>query len=223
MRDEASLRYVRVRLSVGLAVLFAGAACAGQSCSCLAPIPGGFNPSQRVPNAVQARVGSQGIQYIQANINSIINAFIPGGLSQAVPCTHASGADICCGANDNCAVQVGLNSVALNPTPPNLIGLNIRATIKTQSGANRAQNFLTAHSLGTDCGVSLDTTRNAPVDLGIQGSFALQAPADPVTDLTSVNVTVDTIADLQDNDIDITNRGGILGAVVCGVANLGIV
>ena len=98
--------------------------------------------------------------------------------------------------------------MSLNPTPPNTVGINIRATVKTQS---RGGNFLTAHILGTDCGISLDTTRNPPTDLGIVGNFVLQAPADPITDLTSVNVTIDTQEFFIDN---LPKLMGILRAIV---------
>src|SRR5215471_3791862 len=110
MVAKLSLGRARVRIGVAIVALATAAACGGQSCSCLSPIPGGFTPSKRVPNAVQARVGMQGINYLEQHANDLVNAFVPGGLNQPFGCTHASGADVCCpdGSGVDCQAQVTL-------------------------------------------------------------------------------------------------------------------
>src|SRR5215468_3916744 len=106
MVAKLSLGRARVRLGVAIVALATAAACGGQSCSCLTPIPGGYNPSKRVPNAIQARVGMKGITYLEQHATALVSAFVPGGLNQAFGCVNTSGAAVCCGNGDNCQAQV---------------------------------------------------------------------------------------------------------------------
>ena len=49
---------------VGFIVLFATvfSGCAGNGCSCMTPIPGGFPAAQRTKNAAQVRVSQTGME-----------------------------------------------------------------------------------------------------------------------------------------------------------------
>ncbi|HJZ85732.1 MAG TPA: hypothetical protein VKN99_11210 [Polyangia bacterium] len=211
------LSSVRARLGIALAALFAGAACGGQSCSCLKPIPGGFDPNRRVPNAVQARVGSKGITYLEQHVQDLITAFVPGGLNQAVPPSCSGSTKICCENPDPmCVANVNVTSLALNPTPPSDVGLNVRAIVRSSSHGGTSNSFPVQASVifTVNCDVSIDTTRSGAQDLGIVGTVTLQSPADAVTDLTSAVVNVQDIVDLDDGDINIS------GGLGCAIANI---
>src|SRR5215471_10009841 len=115
--ENVSLRKARSRVGIALAAMFGLAACSGQSCSCMQPIPGGFNTTKRAPNAIQARVGMQGINFLQYHVGDVLRAVLPGGLSQHIPSNCSSTPTICCETPDpQCVANVNVTSMALNPT-----------------------------------------------------------------------------------------------------------
>src|SRR5262245_44319363 len=138
MVAELNLRRARVRLGIAIVALATAAACGSQSCSCLSPIPGGFVPSKRTPNAIQARVGQQGIGFLQSHVNDLVSAFVPGGLNQRIPptgCSNNGNPKVCCPnpSDPMCVAHVQVTSMSLNPQPPKDVNFTIRAVVQTSS------------------------------------------------------------------------------------------
>src|SRR5262245_34935952 len=132
MVGKLSLGKARVRLGVAIVALATAAACGGQSCSCLSPIPGGFTPSKRVPNAIQARVGMKGIGFLQSHVSDLVTAFVPGGLDQPVACSNGGTPKVCpCGNPDPmCRIGVQVTTLSLNPMPPKNLNFTVRAIVR---------------------------------------------------------------------------------------------
>jgi hypothetical protein len=207
-----------VRLGVAIVALATAAACGGQSCSCLSPIPGGFDPSKRAPNAIQARVGMKGISFLESHVSDLVNAFVPGGLNQAISPSCSGNPKLCCESPDPmCRANVTVTSMSLNPTPPKDVDFTIRAVVQTSSHGNPPPSsipFTYNILFDLSCDLEINTRASGAPDLGIVGAFTLNAPADQVTDLTSVTVNVSDIIDLDNGDITIS------GNVGCFIADL---
>jgi hypothetical protein len=207
-----------VRIGVALVALATAAACGGQSCSCLTPIPGGYNPSKRVPNAIQARVGMKGITYLEQHVSALVSAFVPGGLNQAIPPSCSGNPKLCCENPDPmCRANVTVTSMQLTPTPPKDVNFTIRAVVQTSSHGQPPPStipFTYNIIFDLNCDLEINTRATGAPDLGIVGSFSLTAPADQVTDLLGVTVNVSDIIDLDNGDISIS------GNVACSIADL---
>src|SRR5688572_12623312 len=80
-------------LSAGIAV-----GCSGDGCSCVQPIPGGFDEAERVPNAIQVRVSDTGLDKIEADPAGIIGGLIGDGMGLTFPVPDSCGDtnEICC-------------------------------------------------------------------------------------------------------------------------------
>src|SRR5436853_6038525 len=77
------------------------AACGGQSCSCLGPIPGGFpTDSRRHENAMQVRVTGPAVDYLSANGKQLVLSLLPSGSTFNVPPSGCNG-----GKNQTCCLN----------------------------------------------------------------------------------------------------------------------
>src|SRR5260370_31977718 len=109
--------WIRVGLaSIVLGMLALGAACAGQSCACIRPIPGNFAPDKRIANAVQTRVGTQGISFLESHAPQL-GGLLPGGLDQSIARDTMAG--VCDPPSDQsdpaCIAHVALSGMSLTP------------------------------------------------------------------------------------------------------------
>src|SRR5262249_3671037 len=153
----------------------------------------------------------------QSHVGDLVNAFVPGGLNQAIPPSCGGNPKICCENPDPmCRANVTVTSMSLNPTPPKDVGFTIRAVVQTSARGQpppSAMPFTYNILFDLNCDLTINTRATGAPDLGIVGAFSLNAPADQVTDLTSVTVNVSDIIDLDDGDINIS------GNIGCSIAN----
>lgn len=191
----------RRRLYLSLFVIFVWGACSGGgcSCSCVAPIPGGFPYSEKIENATQVRLSSSGVEFIEDNVAEIAGAFV-GSLSFPVPETDLSGMGTLCGGGATCTITITINSLNLDPTAPNILRIN-------PLNVDVNSNSMPLDVLGLDCTAIID----APgTELYADLVFTIDAGSD------RAHVAIDpdsvTIANFDAGDIDIS--GGFLGACV---------
>ena len=168
------------------------AACGGQSCSCVAPIPGGFpaGKDNRHPNAIQVRVTQPAIDYLEQNGAGLVSKVLPGGSTKFDVPSSCGDPKICC--NQKCAIDIGVQSLNLDTVPPSTLSFIVNTKLKTLNPLELSAGVL----LGSTCLVTLDTERgklNKSVDL--QGSLAFQV--DPQTALTSL-----VLGDVQLNKLE---------------------
>lgn len=207
-----NINWIRVRLaSIVLGMLALGAACAGQSCACIRPIPGNFQPDKRIANAVQTRVGTQGISFLQSHAAQL-GGLLPGGLDQHLPADRTGG--LTCGipadqGDPMCTAHVNLSGLTLTPqaSPAGRVNYIINAIVRTQSscatamgcGPGLSSPAIPINISGTYCLLVIDTTRVGPPALDITGMLTFTPNA--TTDLTSVNFQVSSVSNIQADDL----------------------
>src|SRR4051812_43657622 len=114
------------------------AACGGQSCSCLGPIPGGFpTDSRRHEDAMQVRVTSGAVDYLAQNGKQLVTSLLPGGGStfQVPPSGCPNGKNqVCCpnGMPGMCAIDLGITNVQLVPKPPSALAFTLTTSLKSK-------------------------------------------------------------------------------------------
>jgi len=73
-----------------LALLFAWGCSGGGACGgCLGPIPGGFPPDQRAPDALAVNLSQAGLAKVEQSLAGLIAGQAGSGLAFDVPCTQA--------------------------------------------------------------------------------------------------------------------------------------
>jgi MYXO-CTERM domain-containing protein len=212
-----------------MSLLIAGG-CAGNGCSCMAPLPNGFPAEKRQANAAQARLSSSGIAFIEANAPTLVEALVGGPLVFPIPPSQAgANPEICRGlpANEECQVDINVNPQAgdpprldLTPKNGNQLGLLLRARVKTKrintgSGAQVSTKLPFKYDAGiitVDCDLELDTTKSGNPSLSLTADLVFDQ--DAVTGTTRVSVANTNLADLDNGDISIS------GGLTCGIADL---
>jgi hypothetical protein len=154
------------------ALIFYVFACSGGGCSgcagCgIAPIPGGFPLAERMPNAAQARLTSGGIQFLEDNVEAIVERLLRGGLDFPIPRTSGSTSGIdyeVCPRND-CVAHAEIHSLDLTPVPPNRLSGHLRVVLDSRdsAGARRAVPVRIDPPLlpPSTCDVDIDTRRGS--------------------------------------------------------------
>ena len=206
-----------------IAALFAVSCSGGGGCGgCgMQPIPGGFVPAKRNPNAAQLRVSDSGLAAITANPAALVGALTGGGaLTFNVPATCTGSTPVCC---------TGGNPVS--PCGPVNIDLSLHAGDKPRlelhpkQGAKELDVVVRARVTSTmdipvkvpivgDCGIKIDTTASAPADIEIDAP--IQFVQDAMAGTTNVIVGTVALQDLTASDVSLT------GSIGCQVANFGL-
>ncbi len=135
---------------LGLVVMFAltvFACSGGGGCSSCAgcgiePIPGGFPADQRIDNSAQVRLTSDGLDYIEDNIDPIVTTLLPDGLDFAVPRTTASFAGtltIC--DDEDCVAHLEIRSLELTPVEPNRLRAHLEVYIDSRDDAGNRRGL----------------------------------------------------------------------------------
>lgn len=100
--------------------------CDGCDGCALDPIPEGFPIAERVDNAAQLRLTSSGFDYLEGNLDAILESVLPG-MSVAVPATSFDLAGtlytVC--PDEDCAISLEIRRVQLDPIGPNRVHAEI--------------------------------------------------------------------------------------------------
>src|SRR5262249_42883305 len=132
-------------LLVAFVIVLLAGGCSGGGCSCagVTPLPGGFDPMQRIENSASVRLTDSGVQFMQSNLGVLAKALL-GGMANggmitfAIPETKGSpflgtDYDVCPGgpdpANNKCIAEVDLGNAQLTITPSAPYDLKITGTI----------------------------------------------------------------------------------------------
>lgn len=207
-RPSSSLRD---RLMVVLGLVLIAGGCAGNGCSCMAPLPDGFPSQDRHPNAIQARLSSTGVQFMEENASTLVSSLVGMGMGLTFDIPPSCGGDteICCGEPPgSCQILIDMDAqpgdpprLELTPRDPpgNQLGLLARARVQT----NRALPF-TYKVIGIpiSCNVQLDTTAQAPPSITLTTN--IDFVQDPTVGTTRITVGTVEVTDLDDGDIDIS-------------------
>lgn len=223
-----SVRLVRLACAIG--VLFVLASCAGNGCSCAAPIPGGFPKDQRHNNMIQARVTRGGLDFIQANSAGLINSALPMAPGTpagtiTIPPSGCPAADtrLCC-AVDMPAAKCGQikldlipadNPLVLATADPNRLSFTLHARLKTLEKLR----FSAKASIITlnKCDLELDTTSSGSPFIELKGDMVFTTH-DPGANATNLNTTRVDVQNLVINNLE-TGDLNISGGFSCSAAD----
>ncbi len=202
------------------------AGCAGDGCSCVSPIPGGFPEDQRVENAVQLRVSSTGLDKLESDPAGLVSGLLGDmGLTFPVPDSCGAENEVCCD-NGNPVPDCGPLIIDITPQGPTEQPgqAEARLVIDPVTGANRIRVTLRARistgsdlpvhvgSLSSDCLIGVDTTAsgNDSVTLTLDAVFSQEPWGATRVDFENV-----ALANFDTGDIDIS-----AGDFFCEIANL---
>ena len=208
-----SSRLTRPRPATLVIFLMAGiAACSGQSCSCITPIPGGFPATQERLNGIQTRFTASFMDYASANGPAIVTNLLPGGTTFTIPPVCSGSTKICCATPQPlCQIQVTPTALTLTPAAPNYLHFSANLEVKT------LENIPVDSSIGT-CVASFDSTRSGDPYIIATGNLAFNV--DGSTRLTNLALDNPGLADVDTGDLHVNEDGS---ATLCAVASLGVV
>jgi MYXO-CTERM domain-containing protein len=202
--------------SVVFAVSCSGGGCGG--CTTFGPIPGGYPPAKRAPNAVQVRVTPTALSFIEANPASLLGS-LAGGASAGVvkfpvPSSCSGDPYVCCDSNHNAVqpcgpVDIDLNQHAGDPAVLTLapqsgasqLNLVINSRIKTEMDLPFEYSFLS-------CGVQVDSTGDTGG--GTKPYFTISAQIqfvqDAVSGTTRINANSVTVTNVDSGDLSLNGH-----------------
>jgi hypothetical protein len=198
------------------------AACGGKSCSCLAPIPGGFpTDSRRHENAMQVRATASALQYLQQNAATLVGAVLPSGSNVAVPPSCGAMNEICClnGMPQMCQIAIDIQNLVLTPTPPSTLSFTVTTKLKSAAPIPININQL----ITAQCYFAIDTDMGTAGHNAVDISSDITFTVDPQTDLTNIALANSKVANLDPSMLTITAQSGLGNAIACGTLNLGFI
>ena len=189
--------------------------CAGDGCSCMQPIPGGFPAAERTPNAAQVRVSSTGVAAITSDPQALIEGLTGGPLTFDVPASCDGTPTTCCpGGNPVSPCGPIVIDLAAQPDDePRLVvtpaqgGSRIDVTLRAR--VHTAMN-VPISALGADCELVIDTAPGDDPDLRVDVAISFVQDAEAGT--TRVVVGDPVITQFTGDDYDI--EGGFACALV---------
>jgi len=199
--------------SIVFAASCGGGGCGG--CSSLEPIPGGFSPSKRTPNATQVRVSSTGLTALAADPAALVGSLAGGTngvLSFNAPVSCGGTIATCC-PGGNPKTPCGPIDIDLRPSPGDLPRLelkpsqgNARLDVTLRARVKSETDIPVKLPLIGNCGLKVDTTAGTIQDVTID------VPVSFVPDATAgtTRVSVGTVALTNLTTQDVTLTGGAL-------------
>lgn len=206
------------RLLVIVSLYLIAAGCGGGGCSCLSPLPNGFPSQDRHANAIQARLTTTGVAFIENNASALVGALVPGGLNFDIPESCGGNPEVCCGLPPgSCGLEINLDPQPGDPprleltprvSPDNQLGVVLRARIRTTAPMpiKYDTGLFTA-----DCDVELDTTWAGVPSVTIVTDVNFNQ--DVTTATTRIAVGAVDMQDLDDGDIVLS------GSFTCDLAD----
>ncbi len=197
------------------AVACSGGSCGGGCGGCaIEPIPGGFPLEDRIPNAAQMRITDEGLAYLEANGNGLVQLLMPDGLTFQVPTASGCAVDTWFGCasryticpDGNCWIAASVHSLQLDPQAPNSLRVTLRVVLDSRHPDSGTRGVIPVEiTTAPDCDVDLDTRRGGRpyVTIGLDLAFQ-QETTPPRTGYTRL-VVRDTqiVENLEDADLDL--------------------
>ncbi len=215
------------RLAGLLAIFFAlahcdssGGGCGGCDACGMTEIPGGFPANQRIENGIQVRLSEHGLGFVEQNAAGIVGDLMPTGLEFDVPpqCGIDTGflgividfcgqdqAGVCTADQPPCNLQMEIVNMVLTPEDPPGDVLDVQLHMNIWSTAP-----MKTHG-GVSCNIDIDTRLDDTPYVTVATKVVFEI--DPTSGRTTFRLTSDpsdpsaplmTIADIEDDDIDIS-------------------
>lgn len=196
--------------------LFIASGCAGEGCSCMAPLENGFPADERQSNAVQARLSGTGLEFLTDNLPLLEDQLFPEGLSFPVPPSCGADPRVCCYVPYGyCRLDLDIDPKPLDlprleiePIADDRLGLTIRARVRTPVSMPVHQKGLFGD---IQCQVSINSAWSGDPSISMYLELALAD--DPLTGETRADVVGSQVWGLSGDDVDIA------GGLLCGFAS----
>jgi hypothetical protein len=215
---------VRIDWIVVITALLFSFGCGGGCGGCgMEPIPGGFPPAKRTPNAGQLRVTESGLAAVSNNPAALLSG-IGGGMGGVldfnVPASCGGSTPVCCPGgqpkNPCGPIKIDLNKqpgdeprLVLAPVQGNSrLNVTVRARVKTATDIPVKVSFL------GDCNLKIDTAGGSVKDIRIDAPINFQQDATAGT--TKVVVGDVSLSQLTTDDVALS------GGFWCVVADFGL-
>ena len=167
-RNHWRIDWFVVVTSIVFAVSCGGGGCGG--CTTFAPIPGGFAPAKRNPNAVQVRVTNTGLGFITSDPAKVLGGLAGGAMNGIVkfpvPSSCSGDPYVCCDGSHNPVQPCGPVDIDLT----HHTGDPAVLVLAPQSGASqlnvtinsriKTEMDLPFEYSGLSCGVHVDSTQS---------------------------------------------------------------
>ncbi|MGE5181452.1 MAG: hypothetical protein ACM31C_05300, partial [Acidobacteriota bacterium] len=212
--------------SIVCAVSCGGGGCGG--CTTFAPIPGGFPPAKRAPNAVQVRVTPTALSYIANNPATIVGGLVGGGVMNGViqfpvPASNCASDNpaLCCDANNNTVSPCGPIDIDLNQhsgDPAVLVlapqsgqsRLDLTINTRVKTAMDIPLNYDTGIFGTLHCGLHVDSTQGSTPYFTI--SAQINFVQDATAGTTRINATNVAVNNVDGSDISLTGGAACSGA-----------
>lgn len=217
MNKKSIIYYILVISMLG--AFFIKGCGSSSSCSCMGPIPGGqppdmgFKADKKIPNAVQARLSSSAVDFLQTRLPDILAMFLANqtggqGLTFPIPYSKSSsgGCDVEICKNGNCSATLTVNSVKLGMVAPDTIDATINANLKTTKIVVKA-GYKVIWCIYAECEIDADIKNK---DIKAQ----IKLFDDPFTNFMTFDLPADKL-DVSISGQDININGGLL----CDIAD----
>ncbi|HET7504732.1 MAG TPA: hypothetical protein VFK02_27105 [Kofleriaceae bacterium] len=213
------MAWLFVIASIALSGACGGGGCGG--CSTFEPIPGGFPPASRTPEAAQVRLSSTGLAAIAADPAALIGSIAggTGGVLQFNAPVNCSGTTPTCCPGGKPKAACGPIDLDLRPSAGDLPRLelvpspgNARLDVTVRARVKSETDIPINLPLVGDCGLRIDSAG------GVAKDITIDAPVSFVPDTTAgtTRVAIGTVGltNLENEDVALT------GGIACRVTNV---
>jgi hypothetical protein len=205
----ASRRRVLRCIVIGLGLVFAQACGTTTGCSGCSTTTITFPQAYRFDNAMQVRLSSTGIDFMEKNFSTLVTTLVPTGLSFNIPATGCGSADqqICC-KTTTCTAKMAITDVTITPTPASTAALSLRASVST----TKFDFTMKILGIPITCDVQYDTSWSGSSTLGLDADMDLTVDASNNNKL-EISRGSTTLSDFESGDISIS------GGFQCTIAD----
>ena len=201
-----------------------GCSLQGNAGGCGEPIPGGFPLEKRVEKGAQARVTSNGIEFIRQNYDKLFGLNEADEISFNMPPSTQNiplvGNVYFC-PDGNCTVITKIIGIDILPNPPNTLKIRVTAQIRADSiPFTIDQGIACICWEDCRCDMSLNTEGEPPLSNTFSVSMVFSIDPSSYTKIDIERASIED--DLQSGDVSITNLN-LCGWGVCNLLNIGFI
>lgn len=180
-----------------------------EGCNTGSDIPGGFPQNKQFNNAGQIRITQSGLDYLEANFETLLTMLMPSGFTFNIPPVTSGDPKVCHKGTD-CTASINIQDVSINPIAPSRINLRINAIVTTSKIPFKKDMGIFPD---LECDLKYRSDDSSPSTLGIISDIDLVVDASNRNRLSIVQSSMQ-IANFDCDDIDIS------GGITCDAADL---
>lgn len=162
-------------------------------------IPGGYPTGERIEGAMQIRLTENGLTFLEDNMEGLIGAISPTGMTFEIPPSGCNTTQkLCCG-NATCNASMDIKSVKIDPIKPRSLKLDIDAQVSTSKLKFETQQI----GIWFTCDIQYDSKDSSPTTLGLKSSIDISFNQNKTF---KINQGATTISNFQCADVDLSGQ-----------------